>query len=181
MAQARKLRAFCKWMLANGIQYSDGLEFTLGNGIVSDIGVKALYDFHEGELIATIPKQACLTVKTSGAAEMIEEAQLAGGLGLAVALMYEKSRKERSPWYEYLLLLPSHQALPIVWEPQEIDSLLGTELHAAGCSGRQEAHSRGLGGMHRSIEQDESTGFSSGVFYTGAVFVCKDPRGIACL
>ncbi len=127
----RKLRAFIRWMRENGIEYSDALAFHEGDKTVAaDIGVKALYDLKEGDLIATIPKEACLTVKTSQAAAMIDEAELGGDLGLAVAVMYERSKQQFSKWYGYLQLLPFRQSLPIVWSLIEIDSLLaGTELH----------------------------------------------------
>jgi hypothetical protein len=103
-----------------------------GHGsVVHGVGVKALRDLTEGEVIGTIPKAACITVKTSGAAEAIEEAELGGGLGLAVALMYERARGEASPWYPYLQILPTRlDDLPILWTPQDVDQLLiGTELH----------------------------------------------------
>jgi len=127
----RKLRAFIRWMRENGIEYSDALAFYEGDKTVAaDIGVKALYDLKEGDLIATIPKEACLTVKTSQAAAIIDEAELGGDLGLAVAVMYERSKQQSSKWYGYLQLLPFRQSLPIVWSLIEIDSLLaGTELH----------------------------------------------------
>eukprot|EP00249_Psilotum_nudum_P006340 c19652_g1_i2 orf=481-1488(-) len=137
-SSSRKLRSFCKWMQDCGIQYSDALELTNSDDIVSEIGVMALCDLYEGDLIAVIPKKACLTTKTTGAADMIEDAELGGGLGLTVALMYEMSRKEQSPWYDYLQLLPSYQILPIVWSADEIDNYLaGTELHMVVMEDRQ--------------------------------------------
>ncbi|KAL2645247.1 hypothetical protein R1flu_012834 [Riccia fluitans] len=128
---ARKFRTFLRWMRVNGIEYSDGLAFELGgSGSVADIGVKALVDMKEGNLIATIPKQACLTMLTTEASSVLEEAELGGGLGLVVAVMFERSLQERSKWYGYLQLLPDAQTLPFLWTPEEIDELLcGTELH----------------------------------------------------
>ena len=138
-----------RWMEERGIKYSESLEFIVngtdaaGNesshgksrnssrSVVHGMGVKALHDLKEGDVIGTIPKEACLTVKTSGAAAAIEEAQLGGGLALAVALMYERARGELSPWYPYLHLLSEPiNDLPIVWSPHDVDRLLrGTELH----------------------------------------------------
>ncbi|KAJ7568046.1 hypothetical protein O6H91_01G016500 [Diphasiastrum complanatum] len=117
-------------MASNGIEWSDALEFGMGNVIVADTGVIAVCDLKEGDLIATIPKWACLTVKTTMAAELLEQAGLAGVLGLTVALMYERSKAEESMWYGYLQLLPHQQMLPFLWTTEEIDNLLiGTELH----------------------------------------------------
>lgn len=97
------------------------------------ISVVALCDLKEGDVVATIPKSACLTVKTSGARKIIESVDLGGSLGLAVAVMYERSLGEDSPWAGYLQLLPEEECLPFVWSVDELDSLLcGTELHEVG-------------------------------------------------
>ncbi|CAN6475536.1 unnamed protein product [Victoria cruziana] len=121
------LRAFKRWMRYHGIEYSDALVFTNGE---RGFGVKTLFDLEEGELIACIPKTACLTIKTSGARELIEEIGLSGALGLAVALMFERSIGEKSLWYSYLQFLPDRECVPLLWNTQEIDTLLvGTELH----------------------------------------------------
>ena len=146
----RKLRGFVRWMEERGIKYSESLELIVndngGSGnessdrksrnssrsvVVHGMVVKARHDLKEGDVIGSIPKGACLTVKTSGAAAAIEEAQLGGGLALAVALMYERGRGELSPWYPYLHLLSGPvNDLPIVWPPHDVDRLLrGTELH----------------------------------------------------
>ncbi|KAL2941332.1 Ribosomal lysine N-methyltransferase 3 [Bienertia sinuspersici] len=87
-------------MFSHSIQFSDALQFldTLNSGIC----VKSKTQLKEGDLIATIPKTACLTTRTSGASQIIEAADLDGFLGLAVAIMYERSLGLKSPWYGYL-------------------------------------------------------------------------------
>ncbi|XP_047151960.1 ribosomal lysine N-methyltransferase 3 isoform X1 [Vigna umbellata] len=125
---SRRLRAFNRWMKSKGFQWSDALEFvdTPGEGIA----VRALCQLEEGDVVAKMPKEACLTTKTSGAREIIEEAGLDGHLGLAFAIMYERSLGEDSPWYGYLQLLPYQECVPIVWTLNEVNELLcGTELH----------------------------------------------------
>lgn len=118
-----------RWMRDNDITYSDALSFRIGN-TVADMGIRAECDLCNGDVIATIPKQACLTVLTTQATDLIAEAELGGGLGLAVALMYERSLGDLSKWYGYLQLIPFQQCLPFVWSQDEIDRLLtGTELH----------------------------------------------------
>ncbi|XP_002977945.2 N-lysine methyltransferase setd6 [Selaginella moellendorffii] len=125
------LRRFLVWMARNGIQYSDALRFGM-DGVVSGAGVRALRDLHHGELIATIPKAACLTLLTTAARDAIERARLGGGLGLTVALMYERSKGKGSKWYRYLKTLPRQESVPFLWSEEEIDGLLlGTELHKA--------------------------------------------------
>ncbi|XVF58909.1 hypothetical protein PTKIN_Ptkin07bG0103800 [Pterospermum kingtungense] len=125
---SRRLRAFKRWMKSQGIECSDTLEFT--DCPEQGISVRALCDLKEGDVVATIPKAACLTIKTSGARQIIESAGLDGALGLSLALMYEKSLGHDSPWAGYLQLLPPQECLPLVWTLEELDSLLcGTELH----------------------------------------------------
>lgn len=117
-------------MKSQGIEYSDALEFKDNPEEEGGISVIALCDLTEGDVVATIPKTACLTVKTSGARDIIDSAGLGGYLGLSVALMYERSLLHDSPWYGYFQLLPHQEPLPFLWSPHEIDSLLsGTELH----------------------------------------------------
>ncbi|XP_042502444.1 N-lysine methyltransferase setd6 isoform X2 [Macadamia integrifolia] len=128
---SRRLRAFRRWMRSQGIECSNALEIIDG-GYEQGFSVKALCGLAEGDLVATIPKSACLTIQTSAARDIIEDAGLAGLLGLAVALMYEKSLGEASAWAGYLQLLPDRECVPLVWTLDELDSLLyGTELHKA--------------------------------------------------
>ncbi|KAL4183984.1 hypothetical protein AMTRI_Chr11g101080 [Amborella trichopoda] len=125
----RGLRAFKRWMKSHGVEYSDALLFTDG---VEGIGVKTLCDLSVGDLIVTIPKSACLTIKTSMAQNFIEDAGIGDSLGLAVALMFELSIGQESNWYGYLQLLPKKEPVPLVWNLEEVDTLLvGTELHKA--------------------------------------------------
>ncbi|KAL5755381.1 hypothetical protein ACOSP7_023601 [Xanthoceras sorbifolium] len=127
-SSSRRVRAFKRWMKSQGIEYSDALHFK--DDPEQGISVIALCDLKEGDVVATIPKNACLTVKTSGARDIIESAGLCGYLGLSVALMYERSLGHHSPWSGYLQLLPHHESLPFLWSVDEVDSLLsGTELH----------------------------------------------------
>ncbi|RWR92659.1 ribosomal lysine N-methyltransferase 3 [Cinnamomum micranthum f. kanehirae] len=123
----RRLRSFKRWMRSQRIDFSNALELIEED---DGISVRALCDLKEGDLVATIPKSSCLTIKTSVANEMIEEAGLDGSLGLSVALMYEKSLGCDSVWDGYLQLLPERESVPLVWSLEEVDSfLLGTELH----------------------------------------------------
>ncbi|KAJ4965694.1 hypothetical protein NE237_017543 [Protea cynaroides] len=126
---SRRLRAFKRWMRSQGIKCSNTLEIIDG-GVEQGLSVKALCDLAEGDHVAIIPKSACLSIKTSAARDIIEDAGLGGSLGLAVALMYEKSLGESSAWAGYLQLLPERECVPLVWTLDEVDSLIsGTELH----------------------------------------------------
>ncbi|KAL1341888.1 hypothetical protein HN51_028436 [Arachis hypogaea] len=124
----RRLRAFKRWMSSNGFEWSNALEFV--DTPEEGISVRALCQLKEGDIVAKMPKEACLTVRTSGARQIIEDAGLGGYLGLAVAIMYERSLGEESPWAGYLQVLPKQECVPLVWTLNEVDELLhGTELH----------------------------------------------------
>lgn len=115
-------------MKSNGFEWSDALEFVDTPEV--GIAVRALCQLKEGDVVAKMPKEACLTIKTSGARDIIEGACLDGLLGLAVAIMYERSLGGDSPWAGYLQLLPQQECVPLVWTLDEVNQLLcGTELH----------------------------------------------------
>ncbi|KFK34902.1 hypothetical protein AALP_AA5G208400 [Arabis alpina] len=125
---SRRLRAFKRWMKSNGVDCSEALNLIDDDN--NGVSVRAFCDLSEGDVVAHISKTACLTIKTSGAREIIESADLDGSLGLSVALMYERSLGEESPWSGYLQILPIQEDLPLVWSLSDLDSLLsGTELH----------------------------------------------------
>ncbi|KAD7477998.1 hypothetical protein E3N88_01134 [Mikania micrantha] len=127
---SRRMRAFKRWMNSQSIEYSNALDL-ITRQEDQQMYVNALCDIHEGDLIATIPKHSCLTVKSSGARPFIEDFCLEGYIALSVALMYEKSLGQQSPWFGYLQLLPDRNPdVPLLWSLDEIDELLlGTELH----------------------------------------------------
>ncbi|KAM0946416.1 putative [histone H3]-lysine(4) N-trimethyltransferase chromatin remodeling SET family [Dioscorea sansibarensis] len=124
----RRLRAFKRWMRSCSIASSDALE--LVENPSSGIAVKALCELREGDVVATIPKSACLTIRTSAARAAIEEAGIDGFLGLSFVLMFERSLGAASKWFGYLQVLPEREEVPLVWSLEEVDNLLvGTELH----------------------------------------------------
>ncbi|PRQ44967.1 putative [Fructose-bisphosphate aldolase]-lysine N-methyltransferase [Rosa chinensis] len=125
---ARRVRAFKRWMKREGIQCSDALELTVS--ATQGLSITALADLHVGDAVARIPKATCLTVITTAARDMIDAAGLDGSLGLAVAIMHERSLGEQSHWAPYLAALPEQEAIPLVWTAEEAEVLLrGTELH----------------------------------------------------
>ncbi|XP_062113845.1 ribosomal lysine N-methyltransferase 3-like isoform X2 [Humulus lupulus] len=127
-SSSRRVRAFKRWMKSQGVDCSDALQ--LCDSPLQGISVRALCDLTEGDVVATIPKLACLTVRTTGARDLIEASSFDGTLALSVAIMYERSLGQRSPWAPYLNAMPYQECLPLVWTPQEVDSFLcGTELH----------------------------------------------------
>uniref|UniRef100_A0ACD5VXI9 Uncharacterized protein n=1 Tax=Avena sativa TaxID=4498 RepID=A0ACD5VXI9_AVESA len=126
-AARRRVLAFQRWMRKHGVVCSDAL--CLDASEAGGVYVRAVAALREGDVVATIPRRACLTPRTSGAAAAIEAAQLGGTLALAVAVMYERARGATSPWKYYLRLIPDREPVPLVWPRDEADRLLaGTEL-----------------------------------------------------
>ncbi|TQD74954.1 hypothetical protein C1H46_039513 [Malus baccata] len=139
-SNSRRVRAFKRWMKQEGIECSDALDLRDDGATAGGVGisVRAVGDLKEGDVVARIPKLACLTIRTAAAAAEPEAAEALENeeelVGLAVALMYERSLGERSRWAPYLELLSEEEAaaLPLVWSAQEVERLLqGTELEAA--------------------------------------------------
>ncbi|KAG9141265.1 hypothetical protein Leryth_001739 [Lithospermum erythrorhizon] len=132
---SRRLRGFKRWMKSQLIDCSDALYLVVTDDVevkcpLFSVSVKALCDLHEGDVVATIPKDSCLTNKTSSACHLIADAGLDGFLALAVAIMYEISLGPASRWFGYLQIMPHNEPIPLLWSVEEIDSLLaGTELH----------------------------------------------------
>ncbi|XP_048565586.1 N-lysine methyltransferase SETD6 isoform X2 [Triticum urartu] len=127
VATASRLRAFESWMREHGVVCSDALRLDASEA--GGVYVRALAALREGDVVATIPRRACLTQRTSGAAAAIKDAQLGGTLALAVAVMYERARGADSPWHDYLRLIPDCEPVPLVWPEDEAARLLaGTEL-----------------------------------------------------
>ena len=94
----------------------------MGLAVVARRGIK------EGETLCRIPKSALLSIRNTGAADIIEEERLGGGLGLVFAVLYEMCRGEESRWHGYFLSMPSREYLPIFWTDEELETLKGTEL-----------------------------------------------------
>jgi SET domain-containing protein 6 len=62
------------------------------------LGIAAVRDVGEGEVLATIPKAAVISIVTSSIADILEAEGLKGGLGATVALLHELSLEEESKW-----------------------------------------------------------------------------------
>lgn len=157
---SRRIRAFKRWMTCQGVDCSDALHLLLLLPLPRTqqqqpkpkpkpkpkqqeeeekeeemnyyVSVESLCDLKEGDLLATIPKHSCLTIRTTGCSRHIIQSPQITPLGLlSLAIMYEKSLGPLSPWYPYLQLLPqSGEPIPLLWTQHQIHSLLsGTELH----------------------------------------------------
>ncbi|DBA79474.1 TPA: hypothetical protein ACH3X2_007744 [Trebouxia sp. C0005] len=129
MSSNSKLDGLEAWMHNNGIVWNPST-VTLCGGTHSevDFAVVAARDVAEHDVLCEIPKEAVLSVRNSAIANLIEEEQLGGGLGLILSIMYEVSIGARSKWHAYLQSLPSREYLPLFWQEIELALLQGTEL-----------------------------------------------------
>lgn len=115
--------------------YTNSENLTVCTGL--GLGIIALKDIEEGRELCSIPKSACISIRTSGIADVLEQESLGGGLGLIVAVLYEMSLGKASPWYEYLNAIPTREYLPIFWNEQEISALEGTELQDSAATDKE--------------------------------------------
>ena len=99
MPSNSKLDGLEAWMHNNGIVWSPSTVTLCGgtNGEV-DFAVIAARDVAEHDTLCEIPKEAVLSVRNSAIADLIEEEQLGGGLGLILCIMYEVKIGARSKW-----------------------------------------------------------------------------------
>jgi hypothetical protein len=90
--------------------------------------VRAERKLKEGQVVARIPKNVVLSVKNTAIADVLQEYEIAGLLGLTLAVMFEQAKGQASPWFEYLISLPEKVDIPLLWDANQIHFLDGTEL-----------------------------------------------------
>lgn len=100
-------------------------------------GVFAKSDLEAGEIVLKVPKDACLSPRTCGIANLLDEHDLDNIAGLLVAFLYERSLGEQSPWHEFFeSLKPVIADVPEIakfWSNDEDRALLsGTEVEEIG-------------------------------------------------
>lgn len=99
MSTSSKLAGLQSWMHAAGFVWSAST-VTLCGGNEDDgaFAVTASCDIAEGATLCEVPKSAVLSIRNSAIADLIEEEQLGGGLGLILAIMHEVSIGQESKW-----------------------------------------------------------------------------------
>ncbi|KAL4439191.1 hypothetical protein ABPG77_004093 [Micractinium sp. CCAP 211/92] len=120
------IEAFQAWMASVGIEVADSIRLT--GAAAGTLGVQAARDIAEGERLCTIPKAACISVRTTELADVIEAEELGGGLGLVLAVLHEMSLGQRSKWHGYFQALQRREYLPLFWSDAQLALLRGTEL-----------------------------------------------------
>ncbi|KAG4105494.1 RuBisCO-cytochrome methylase [Neocallimastix lanati (nom. inval.)] len=106
-------------------------------GTGDGLGIVALKDIPKGIVVCKIPKSSILSVKTSSIANILDENCLYGGIGLAIALMYEIGIGKKSHWYDYIQSIPKKEPLPMFWKDEHFNYLVGTELEKSARKDRE--------------------------------------------
>ncbi|KAL2911676.1 hypothetical protein HK105_208835 [Polyrhizophydium stewartii] len=122
---AERLAAIEEWMADNHIVY-DRTRMRVRSSERGGFSVEALDDTSEDTVLCMIPKAAVLSVRNCAIADLLEECGLSGMLGLAVAIMFERSKGDSSPWGPYLAALPEHENIPMFWTETQLSELQGT-------------------------------------------------------
>lgn len=100
MTNQSKLDGLKSWMHANDILWSTStVTLCGGNSSEDSFAIEASRDISEHETLCEIPKDAVLSIRNSVLANLLEEEELGGGLGLILAIMYEVSLGKESKWY----------------------------------------------------------------------------------
>jgi len=119
------------WMEGVGIWYDASLLRVAGAepGTMSILARRAVVS---GALLARIPKSSCLTKNTTKIAGILAAEGFSGGLGLVIAVWYERGLGEGSVWAGYFRSMRSREALPIFWGEEALGGLAGTEVSLEG-------------------------------------------------
>ncbi|KAF9096999.1 hypothetical protein BGX23_010042 [Mortierella sp. AD031] len=99
----QNVAAFLAWAEENGIHWDkDAIEIREGKhglGIYAKKNLDAEYEAIQ------VPKSIVLSVESTGIANLLEEEDIEGYVGLTLAVMYEYSKGAESVWSAYLTLL----------------------------------------------------------------------------
>lgn len=78
-----------------------------------------------------VPKHAILSVETTAIANILQDEEIEGYIGLTLGCMYEASRGAASPWFAYLSLLAKRPAKMATSLPQNArDMMKSCEAYA---------------------------------------------------
>ncbi|KAI9096521.1 hypothetical protein DFS34DRAFT_594432 [Phlyctochytrium arcticum] len=128
-----RLRILREWFLQHGVVFDEeAIELQAHvRGAQADgdsFGILSKSNLNIDDTVCHISKDAILSIKNCGIADILEEAELGGVFALALALLYEFSLGMRSPWYGYLQSLPERENLPMFWNESDVAELAGTDL-----------------------------------------------------
>ncbi|KAL0082409.1 hypothetical protein J3Q64DRAFT_1720666 [Phycomyces blakesleeanus] len=129
MVNSDKLKTLVDWFKTHEIQWDQELIEIRSNN--DGYGIYARKDIPKKKRVVKIPKEAVLSAKSTGIANVLDDEGIDGGCSLAISVMYEISQGTDSPWYGYLQALPAGEDLPIFWSDEDKAWLKGTEMDDA--------------------------------------------------
>lgn len=124
--------AFCSWMAEHSVEWNTSV-LSIQGTIPGTLSITASRDIEERTDLACIPKEACITIYTTDITDVLAEEELAGGLGLTIAVWYEKGIGESSKWSGYFNSIRDREYLPVFWSKEELEYLDGTEVDPIVC------------------------------------------------
>ncbi|KAF8930020.1 hypothetical protein EDD21DRAFT_441850 [Dissophora ornata] len=114
---SQDLIAFLEWAEENNINWDkNAIEIREGK---HGLGIYARKDLEQGHEVIQVPKSIVLSIKNSGIANLLEEDEIEGDAGLALACMFELSKGSESVWSVYLALLNNRRPLMATDLPEE--------------------------------------------------------------
>ncbi|CAK9009159.1 ABC transporter F family member 5 [Durusdinium trenchii] len=121
------------WLAENGVSWDEkAIELTTASGdvpLVGGMGVRSSRPLRAGEVLATIPKSAVLSIRNTQLAPQLSDLDL--DVALRCAICAERALGEKSQWHGYFRsLLRSNEPLPYLWSCPERQLLLGTDAYA---------------------------------------------------
>lgn len=126
----KTVAAFRTWLQSVDIEYNEECIRIEGDS-PGTLSIVALQDIEEGATLAKIPKDACITIYTTALSDILADEGLAGGLGVVIAVWYEKGIGASSRWAGYFESMRDSEYLPIFWTEKELDLLEGSEIRAS--------------------------------------------------
>ncbi|KAG0047851.1 hypothetical protein BGZ83_007185 [Gryganskiella cystojenkinii] len=103
MSKSKELSAFLTWAEENEILWDNtAIEIKESK---HGLGVFAKKSLEAGSHVVQVPKAIVLSVETTGIANLLEDEEIEGYIGLTMGCMYELARGSQSPWSAYLALL----------------------------------------------------------------------------
>ncbi|KAI9193259.1 uncharacterized protein BJ171DRAFT_603962 [Polychytrium aggregatum] len=128
----RSLAILLQWMDGNGIKIDHDLieiqTYLRPGGFCFRVVAKQDLDYDM--TVCTIPKEAILSWQNCGIADILEpHHDVPDKMKLVLAIMFEQSQGEKSPWWGYLQSLPVFEPIPLLWPADDVKELTAFYPH----------------------------------------------------
>ncbi|KAJ3108108.1 hypothetical protein HK100_003486 [Physocladia obscura] len=123
--------ALLAWFRENNITFNPSamtINYDISTGSFNVTANK--YALRVDDVIAKIPKIACLSAKNCAIADLIDAEGITGTLALTLALLHERYVVNSSPWSTYLSILPPNAPTPLFYSQETLSSLTPTDVPA---------------------------------------------------